>query len=349
MKSTVNSFEDEFGSIDELEEALSRPAPELVEMMHSLEGDFLFLGVSGKMGISMACMAKRACEQAGVNKRILGVSRFSDTANQNYLEAHGIETMAGDLLDQELLNKLPDFSNVVYLAGTKFGTQGNEAFTWVMNAYLPGLVAERFKSSRIVALSTGCVYPLVDVGSRGSLETDKPGPVGEYAQSCLGRERLFESGSKTHGTSVALIRLNYSVEMRYGVLVDIASKVDNAEPVDVSMGHANVIWQGDANNAILQSFQFCSSPAKHINITGPETVSIRDLANRFGEILNKKAIIVGEEQNTALLSDASWMFKELGHPSIQLEQVIEWTGKWIRSGRSILGKPTHFEVRDGKY
>lgn len=349
MNSVVNSSDDGFGSVEELEEALSRPTPELVEMMKSVEGDFIFLGVSGKMGISMAGMANRACELAGVEKRIMGVSRFSEAANKDFLESQGIETMAGDLLDQDFLRRLPDFSNVVYLAGTKFGTQGNEAYTWVMNAYLPGLIAERFKDSRIVALSTGCVYPLVDVNSGGSVETDELRPVGEYAQSCLGRERMFQFGSAENGTEVALIRLNYSVEMRYGVLVDIATKVLNEEPIDVSMGYANVIWQTEANEAILRSFEFCSSPARPINITGVDTLSIRELAKQFGAVLGKEPLITGEEGDTALLSNASWMFENLGRPRVSLDQIIQWTAKWVASENPLLGKSTHFEVKDGKY
>ena len=345
----MESDQEYFQTEEALEEALSRPTPELIEMMKTVEGDFIFLGVSGKMGISMAGMAKRACEVAGVEKRILGVSRFSDTANKDFLESQGIETMAGDLLDQDFLRQLPDFSNVVYLAGTKFGTQGNEAYTWAMNAYLPGLIAERFKRSRIVALSTGCVYPLVEVSSGGSVETDDLAPVGEYAQSCLGRERMFQFGSTENGTAVALIRLNYSVEMRYGVLVDVATKVFNEQPVDVSMGYANVIWQTEANDAILRSFELCSVPAKPINITGVDTLSIRELAMQFGALFGKEPQITGEEGRTALLSNASWMFENLGRPKVSLDQLIRWTAKWITSGNPLLGKPTHFEVKDGKY
>ena len=250
---SMESYPEFFADESALEEALSRPTAELIELMSRLDGDLLFLGVSGKMGISMASMAKRACQKAGVEKRIIGVSRFSNAANRGYLEELGIEAIAGDLLDQEFLQSLPEVKNVVYLAGTKFGTQGNESYTWMMNAYLPGLVAKRFKDSRIVALSTGCVYPLVDTNSGGSLETDSTGPIGEYAQSCLGRERMFEFGSSSFGTPLVLIRLNYAVEMRYGVLADIASKVWDGEAIDVTMGHANVTSIASASFRLMES------------------------------------------------------------------------------------------------
>ena len=342
-------YPDQFKSETELEEALSRPSPELVRMVKILVGDFLFLGVSGKMGISMACMAKRACEEADVKKRVIGVSRFSVSENREYLEDRGIETISGDLLDPEFVKGLPDTKNVVFLAGTKFGTLGNEAYTWAVNAFLPGLIADRFKNSRIVALSTGCVYPLVDTGSEGSTESDSPSPIGEYAQSCLGRERVFEYGSQVNGTPLSLIRLNYAVEMRYGVLVDIALKVYKGQPIDVSMGFVNVIWQGDANASILRSFRFCSSPPQIINVTGPDTISVREVAMRFGELFGKNSNIIGEEQPQALLSNASWVHRELGKPHIQLDQIVNWTAKWIEAGNPLLGKPTHFEVSDGNY
>ncbi len=345
----MNNYPEKFELEVELEEGLSRPTPELVRMVKILVGDFLFLGVSGKMGISMACMAKRACEEAGVKKRVIGVSRFSSPENRKYLEDCGIETIAGDLLNPEFVQGLPDARNVIYLAGTKFGTSGNEAYTWAMNGYLPGLIAERYRDSRIVALSTGCVYPLVDVDSGGSKETDSPFPIGEYAQSCLGRERLFEYGSLTNETQVTLVRLNYAVEMRYGVLVDIASKVYNSQPVDVSMGYVNVIWQGDANALVLRSFRLCSSPPMIMNLTGPETISVREMALRFGELFGREPNIVGEEKSQALLSNVSWVHRELGKPHVQLDQIVNWTANWIEAGNPLLGKPTHFEVSDGKF
>ncbi len=338
-----------FNTEKELEEAISRPTLGVIDMMKNLDGDFIFLGVAGKMGVSMATMAKRACEEAGIKKRFIGVSRFGSEKQRAYLEAEGIETLKGDLTEQEFINSLPNVKNVVYLAGMKFGTDGNESITWAMNSYLPGLVVEKFKDSRIVAFSTGCVYPLVDVTSGGSCENDRPNPVGEYAQSCLGRERLFEYGSNKNGTKVILIRLNYSIEMRYGVLVDVASKVFNEEPVDLTMGYANVIWQGDANAMILQAMPLCDSPAKYLNISGAETISIREVAQRFGELMNKKVSTVGSEAENALLVNVTESHKLFGKPSVALEQVIGWTANWIMNNKATLDKPTHFQVRDGKY
>lgn len=338
-------FKDE----NELEEALSRPTSELVEMFKTLDGDVILLGVAGKMGVSMARMAKRASTIAGMKKRIIGVSRFSDKEQQSYLEESGIETIKGDLLDLEFIDSLPEVENVFYLAGMKFGTAGNESFTWAMNSFLPGLVAQKFKNSRIVAFSTGCVYPLVDITSGGSKESDTPEPVGEYAQSCLGRERLFEYGSLKFGTPVVLIRLNYAVEMRYGVLVDIASKVYNQETLDVTMGYANVIWQGDANEMILRSLQYCTSPAAHLNISGAELISVTEVAKKFGKIMGKEVKLKGVEANSALSVDVSKSIGLLGTSSVGLDQLIEWTAHWIGSDKRLLGKSTHFEVRDGKY
>ena len=338
-------FKDE----NELEEALSRPTSNLVAMFRALEGDVILLGVAGKMGVSMARMAKRACNMAGIEKRIIGVSRFSEKEQQSFLEESDVETIKGDLLDQEFINSLPEVSNVIYLAGTKFGTGGNESFTWAMNSFLPGLVVQKFKNSRIVAFSTGCVYPLVDITSGGSRESDIPAPVGEYAQSCLGRERLFEYGSIKNGTPVILIRLNYAVEMRYGVLVDIASKVYNDETLDLTMGYANVIWQGDANEMILRSLQYCTSPAAHLNISGPELISVAEVAKKFGKIMGKEVRFKGVEANSALSVNVSKSIGLLGIPMVGLDQVIEWTAHWIGSEKRLLGKSTHFEVRDGKY
>jgi nucleoside-diphosphate-sugar epimerase len=252
-------------------------------------------------------------------------------------------------LDIDFVNSLPEVKNVIYLAGMKFGTDGNQSFTWAMNSYLPGLVVEKFKNSRIVAFSTGCVYPLVTISSGGSKESDAPNPVGEYAQSCLGRERLFEFGSIKNSTPVVLIRLNYAVEMRYGVLVDIATKVRNLETIDLTMGYANVIWQGDANEMILRTVQYCESPANHLNISGAETISVAKIAKQFGEIMGKEVNLKGEEADSALLVDVSQVHNLLGKPTVDLDQVIRWTANWIGNNNRLLGKATHFEVRDGKY
>ena len=338
-----------FKGESQLEEALSRPTPELIELMKGLEGDIIFLGVAGKMGISMAKMALRATEKANVKRRIIGVSRFTSPGSRSRLEENGIETIEGDLLDIEFVKSLPKAENVIYLAGLKFGTEGNRAATWAMNSYLPGLIVEKFKNSRIVALSTGCVYPLVKIDSGGSIESDMPAPIGEYAQSCLGRERLFEYGSAENNTKVLLIRLNYAVEMRYGVLVDIASKVHRNEMIDLTMGYVNVIWQGDANAMILRGLNVCKSPANHLNISGSETVSVAEMACKFGEIMGKRPRFTGTEADSALLSNVSKCKSLFGEPKVALDTVIEWTSEWIVSEKPLLGKSTHFETRDGKY
>ncbi|SFF18275.1 NAD-dependent epimerase/dehydratase family protein [Sunxiuqinia elliptica] len=345
----MKKYPDYYQNEDELEKALSRPSREVVEMIKKLDGDLIFLGVAGKMGVSMARMAREACLQAGIEKRIIGVSRFSEESQRPLLEESGIETLKGDLLDLDFVRSLPDVENVYYLAGTKFGTTGNESATWAMNAYLPGLVADKYKNSRIVAFSTGCVYPHVHYQSGGSKETDLPQPIGEYAQSCLGRERLFEFGSLKNLTPVSLIRLFYAVEMRYGVLVDIATKVFEEKPIDITMGYVNVIWQGDANAMILRAIEYCESPAKALNITGPKLLSVRETALKFGELMNKKVRLTGVETETALLGNAEESFKRFGKPEVGIDKLIFWTAQWVAGKHRVLGKPTHFENRDGNY
>jgi nucleoside-diphosphate-sugar epimerase len=321
----------------------------LIDFFKRLEGDILVLGAGGKIGPSLSRMAKRAVESAGVKKRIVGVAVFESEEDQKKLESFGIETIHGDLLDRDFLTTLPKMKNVIYMAGMKFGSTENLPLTWVINSYLPALVAEEFKKSSIVAFSTGCVYPMVPVSGGGSLESDIPEPLGEYAQSCLGRERMFEYGSKKYKTPIVLIRLNYAVEMRYGVLVDIALKVKNNQPVDVTMGFANLIWQGDANDMILRSLALCETPAKILNVTGPETVSICWAAKRFAELMKNELQIVGQETETALLSNASQCHRLFGYPKITLDQMVMWIADWVQHGRFLLNKPTHYEVRDGKY
>lgn len=333
----------------QLEELLSRPSEEVVELLKKLDGDIIFLGIGGKIGPSLAYMAKRACWQAGVEKRIIGVSRFSNPEEKKLIECLGVETIRGDLLNREFLENLPKVKNVFFLAGMKFGSEDNLSLTWAMNSYLPALVAEHFKDSRIVAYSTGCVYPLVETETGGSLETENPVPMGEYAQSCLGRERMFEYGSKRYGTPVALIRLNYAVETRYGVLVDIARKVKNKQPIDLTMGHFNAIWQGDANDVVLRSLGHVESPAWILNITGTEILSVRETALKFGKLFGTKPQFIGEEAKTALLSNSEKAYGLFGKPKVQAHRVIEWVAGWINDNKKLLGKPTHFEVRDGKY
>ncbi len=332
-----------------LEELLSRPTAESIKMFSGIEGDIIFLGVGGKIGPSLARMAKRACDKAGVKKRIYGVSFFKSDRQRKQLEDIGIETIQGDLLDTDFLNSLPKARNVYFLAGMKFGSEENMSLTWAVNSYIPALVANYFKKSNIVAFSTGCVYPLVPVESGGSLETDPPQPVGEYAQSCLGRERMFEYGSRQYQTKVCLIRLNYSVELRYGVLTDIALKVKNREPIDLSMGYFNVIWQGDMNDQVLRSLAICASPVKILNITGEDILSVHEVALEFGKLFNISPKFVNEEAKTALLNNAEQAISLFGRPTLSTHQIIRWIADWISEGRELLGKPTHYEVRDGKY
>ena len=332
-----------------LEKYLSKPSAATVEMFKRLDGDIIFLGIAGKIGPSLAQMAKRACEEAGVNKKIYGVSRFSSAAEKQHIKDLGIEVLQGDLLDQEFLHSLPKVKNVFFLAGLKFGSRIDPSLTWAMNTFLPALVAEHFSNSRIVAYSTGCVYPLVTVASGGSRESHLPEPVGEYAQSCLGRERMFEYGSIKNKTAVVLIRLNYAVELRYGVLVDIAAKVKNQQPIDLSMGYFNVIWQGDANDMVLRSIELAESPARILNVSGPEILSLREVALAFGKLLGEKPILEGKEAKTALLNDSSQVFELMEKPKIPVDQVIQWVAHWILEDKKLLGKPTHFQVRDGKY
>jgi nucleoside-diphosphate-sugar epimerase len=334
---------------EQLEVNLSRPLPETIEVFNNLDGDIIFLGIAGKIGPSLARMAKRSCDEAGVKKRIIGVSRFSNLKEKELIESLGIETVQGDLLDNDFISELPLVKNVFYLTGMKFGSRENLSMTWAVNSYIPAMVAEHYKQSRIVAYSTGCIYPLVSISSGGSVETDTPEPIGEYAQSCLGRERMFEFGSKKYKTPVALIRLNYAVELRYGVLVDIAIKVKNKLPVDLSMGYFNAIWQGDANNYVLRSLLHTESPAKILNIAGEETLSVREIALKFAKLFNTQINFVGKEADTALLSNSNLVFNLFGKPTVSTDEMVHWIANWLMENKKLLDKPTHFEVRDGKY
>jgi len=345
----MNIYPENISSEAHLEELLSRPSKEVIELFKNIDGDILFLGIAGKIGPSLAYMAKRACDESRIEKRIIGVSRFSNPEEEAHIKSLGIETIKGDLLDRNFLESLPKVKNVFFLAGMKFGSEENLSLTWAMNSYLPALVAEYFKDSRIVAYSTGCVYSLMPIESGGSLEADTPLPVGEYAQSCLGRERMFEYGSKKYGTSSAIIRLNYAVEPRYGVLVDIATKVKNNQVIDLAMGYFNVIWQGDANDVVLRSLKHAQSPAWILNITGKEILSVKDVALKFGEIFGKTPQFKGKEAQTALLSNSGKAFGLFGTPKVQIARLINWTAQWMQEDNRQLDKPTHFEVRDGKY
>lgn len=333
----------------ELEERLSRPSERLIADLLRIDGDILMLGIGGKMGPSLAKLARRAIDKAGLKKSITGVSRFSDPQKRSELEDAGIQTIAGDLLDESFLQQLPEAENVIFMAGQKFGTSGHQAYTWAMNTYLPGRVAERFRNSRTVVFSTGNVYPFTPVSGRGATEAIPAAPVGEYAQSCLGRERIFHYFSEKYDTPQLFYRLNYALDLRYGVLNDIARKVWEQQEIDLRMGHVNVIWQGDANEYVIRSLLHCSTPPNILNVTGLETLSVRWLAERFGDLMQRSPRFTGEPQTTALLSDARKMEDLFGPPSVDIHQMIEWTVAWIQHDGKEINKPTHFQARDGVF
>jgi nucleoside-diphosphate-sugar epimerase len=329
-----------------LEEVMTRPTAALEAALAALDGDIMVLGAGGKMGPTLCRLAKRAAPK----KRVIAVARFSDKALPDRLNAHGVETLACDILDRDGVAALPDAANIVYMAGRKFGSTGAEHLTWAMNALAPAIVAERFKHSRIVALSTGCVYPFWPVAHGGPDESVPPNPPsGEYAWSCVARERVFEHHSHAHGTRGRLIRLNYAIDMRYGVLHDVGRLVFEGQPVDVTMGHANVVWQGDANAMILMALGHVTAPTTPLNVSGPETISIRALAHAFGRAFGKPAVIAGEEAATGWLNDASQALSRMGNPRVPLGRLVAWQADWIARGMPSLGKPTGFQVRDGKF
>ncbi len=337
------------GNERQLLDALSTPSAADVEAAASLDGDLILLGAGGKMGPTLALLARRAADLAGSKRRIIAVSRFSSEAARQELTSAGIEIIACDLLDRAQVEALPDIANVVYMTGRKFGSTGGEGLTWAMNVHVAALTAERYRNSRIVAFSSGNVYPFVPVTSGGATESTAPGPVGEYAQSVLGRERMFEYFSGLYGTPVTVLRLNYAAELRYGVLLDIGNKVFRREPVDVTPGMVNVIWQGDANSVCLRAFSLCQSPPAVLNLTGPEMLSVRQIATRFGEFFGVAPTFTGAESSTALLNNAARCQRLFGYPSVSADQLIAWTAHWIGLGGATHDKPTHFETRDGKF
>jgi len=334
-------------NIDELEDWLSRPTIEVRETLEQIiPGDILILGAGGKMGPTLARMARRALP---TGRKVIAVSRFSSAQSRTELLRHGVEVISCDLLDRDAVRRLPDAANVILMAGHKFGTADAPELTWMINCVLPSIVAERYSMSNIVVFSTGCVYPLTSVTDGGSREEDALAPPGEYAYSCVARERVVTYSSQTAGTPILIFRLNYAIDLRYGVLHDIASKVWRGEPVDVTMGHVNVIWQGDANARALRSLARTSNPPSVLNVTGQECLSVRSLAQRFGEQLGRQPIITGQEASTAWLSNASKSFDWFGEVTVPIEEMIEATACWIREGGISLGKPTHFETHDGKF
>jgi nucleoside-diphosphate-sugar epimerase len=336
-----------FASVEALEDFMTTPSPQLVADLKTLSGDILVLGVGGKMGPTLARMAKRAVP---LGKRVIGVARFSEPGLREALGQSGVETVLADLLDRDALERLPKAANVIFMAGRKFGATGDVPLTWAMNVQVPAMVAEVFKASRIVAFSTGCVYPFVPVESGGATE-DTPAvpPPGDYAYSCAGREHMFSYFSAQHGTPGRLFRLNYAIDMRYGVLHDVGRKVRDGETIDLAMGHVNVIWQGDANTIALRCLAHTTTPTTPINVTGPETIEVSWLAGEFGKLLGKKPKLTGKPAPTGWLNNSSRMVKEFGPPSVPLAKMIEWTADWLGRDMATLNKPTHYEVRDGKY
>ena len=328
-----------------LEDILSEPAEQTKSVVAHLTGDIIVLGAGGKMGPTLAMMLRKACP----GKKVYAVSRFSDQAVRSRMEQAEVKTVEADLLDESVYRNLPDAENVFYLAGMKFGAAGNQPLTWAMNSFLPTLAARHYKDSRIVVFSTGNVYPLVDITSRGASEKASPEPIGEYAQSCLGRERMFEYFSQLYNTPVTLVRLNYANEPRYGIIVDLTVKILNDEPIDVTMGAVNLIWQADANDYIIRAITLAASPPAILNVAGPDIMPIRRLAELIAQTLHRKPKFISQEAPTALLSDASYCMSVFGRPQTSLEQMVSMIAEWVAAGKPILKKPTKYNVRNGKF
>ncbi|MDX1944064.1 MAG: NAD-dependent epimerase/dehydratase family protein [Pirellulaceae bacterium] len=339
----------EISSVAELDDLLSEPTPGVIETLGRVEGDLLVLGVGGKMGPTLARMAVRASAAAGVKRRVIGVARFSQPGLPTWLKKHGVEPLRADLLDRQQVAGLPDAANVIVMTALKFGASGRPGDTWAVNCWQPALVCQRFPQSRIVGFSTGNVYPLTPLAQGGSQECDPLMPVGEYAASCVGRERLYDYFSRSAGTPLAIVRLNYACELRYGVLVDLARQIQRGELIDLSMGAVNVIWQGDANAMTLQSLGQCATPPFVVNVAGPETLSVRRVCEHFGQLLGQTPQFTGSEGTEALLSNGGLGHRLFGYPRVSIRQLCEWIAGWLQSGGELLDKPTKFQVRDGRF
>ena len=333
----------------QLDDFLTRPRAELVEFIRQVRSPLLVLGAGGKMGPTLAALAGRAAAAAGHKLRVIAVSHFNNPAARQWLESHDVEMISCDLFQRDEIARLPDAGEIIYLVGVKFGTSQNPSLTWAASTIIPTNVAERFPQARIVALSTGNVYPLVPVAGGGATETHPLQPIGEYAHTALARERLFEYHSQRQGTPMVLVRLNYAVELRYGVLHDLARKVWAGEAVHLANGYFNCIWQGDANDNIVRSLGLAACPPLPLNLTGPEVLSVRTVATRLGELMGKAAKFTGTESTTALLNNPARAGKLLGPPPTPLDAALRWTAHWVMRGGASFNKPTHFEVRDGKY
>jgi nucleoside-diphosphate-sugar epimerase len=346
MPSSDAALPDRFRDVEHLEEVMSAPTPELIAELGALSGDLIILGVGGKMGPTLARLAKRAAP----GRRVIGVARFSEAGLREKLASQGVECIATDLLDRTQVEALPKLPNVIFMAGRKFGSSGQEDLTWAMNAHVPAIVAEAFAGSRIVAFSTGCVYPYVDVRRGGATESmPATPPPGAYANSCVAREAMFQYFSRTRGTPGRIIRLNYAIDMRYGVLHDVALRVRHRQPIDLATGHVNVIWQGDANAMVLRALGRCVTPSAPLNVSGPETVSVRWLAEALGQRLGQAPVLVGTEAPDAWLVNTAEATRLFGYPRVALARLIEWTADWVARDLPSLGKPTAYDARDGAF
>jgi nucleoside-diphosphate-sugar epimerase len=341
----THNLPDRIESEDAVEELLSRPPSWLGKLLAGVEGDIMFLGIGGKVGPTIARMAKRAVP----SKRIIGVARFSEKGLKERLESWGLETIKCDLLDRDSVVALPDVANIVYMAGKKFGVDEDRSFAWAMNTFVPSLVAERFKSSRIVVFSTLCVYSFAPISGGGWDESVQPAPAGDYAMSCVGRERMFTHFSRQHDTPGRIIRLNYAIDMRYGVLHDIAGWVRDGKPIPIATAYASVIWQGDSNAQILGSLAHCTTPTSPLNVGGAEHMSVRMAAHEFGRRFNKTPIFEGKESEYGWYNTTLAAQRLFGYPTVPLARMIDWTADWVANDRLSINKPTHYEEREGSF
>lgn len=333
----------------ELFDKLTTPSERLLSDMEKIEGDILIIGAGGKIGPSLAVLAKKASDKCSVKRKVIAASLFDNEQTVSLLKRYGIEVIDADLLDAAQLDRLPEAQNIIFMAGRKFGTSGNQPLTWAINVLLPAAVARRYPGSNIVAFSTGNVYGMRPVTSGGALENETLCPVGEYAQSCLGRERVLTYWSEQNKTPMLMLRLNYAIDLRYGVLYDIANTIMQKKPVDLSIGYVNCIWQGDAAEFAIRSLLHCSAPPNILNVTGPECISVQYIAEELGRLLGLPVQFTGAPPQTSLFSNAGKMAQILGYPSVPLNSMLEWTARWVAGGGEVIDAPTHFEQRDGNY